>query len=259
MTPGVSGRSFLASSLAGVAFSLPRLPLSALHNDQTESGWCRIAAYTGETRVNEAIRAREVLLIGEDGSKLGVMGVAQALDLARQADLDLVEVAPQGRPPVCKLLDYNKWKYEEAQRDREARRKAGHSSIKEMKYRPKISDGDFDTKTRLIKKFLEQGHKVKITIMFRGREVAHPEHGMKILERIQEVLTEQTAVRVENAPRLDGKNMTMVLAPDKKAPVKKPKETQDAATSAGDSSDSLEPAVEAETIEPTPVAQEASA
>lgn len=122
-------------------------------------------------------------------------------------------------PPVCKIMDYGKYKYEESQRARESRRKSTNISIKEMKYRPKISTGDFDTKTRKIAEFLAEGHKVKVTIMFRGREVFHPEHGMAILNRISETVA--GAAKVEAAPKLDGRNMTMVLAPDKKAAAKK--------------------------------------
>jgi translation initiation factor IF-3 len=118
-------------------------------------------------------------------------------------------------PPVCKILDYGKWKYEAAQRDKESRRKTTNVQIKEMKYRPKIGGGDFDTKTRKVAHFLDQGHKVKITIMFRGREMAHPDLGKKILDRIAEQLT--PGAKVEAAPKLDGRNMVMVLAPDKRA------------------------------------------
>ena len=118
-------------------------------------------------------------------------------------------------PPVCKILDYGKWKYEAAQRDKESRRKASNVQIKEMKYRPKIGGGDFDTKTRKVAHFLDQGHKVKITIMFRGREMAHPDLGKRILDRIAEQLT--PGAKVEAAPKLDGRNMVMVLAPDKRA------------------------------------------
>lgn len=118
-------------------------------------------------------------------------------------------------PPVCKLLDYAKWRYEEAQRDKEARRRTTHTVIKEMKYRPKIGGGDFDTKTRMVKRFLEEGHKVKITIMFRGREMQHPELGRRILDRIAEDVVE--VGKVEIMPKQDGRNMTMVLGPDKKA------------------------------------------
>ena len=134
-------------------------------------------------------------------------------------------MAPQASPPVCKILDYGKWKYEAAQRDKENRRKASTTAIKEMKYRPKIGIGDFDTKTRNVAKFLGEGHKVKITIMFRGREVAHPELGMRILERIQEQLS--GSAKVEAAPKLDGRNMTMVLAPDKRAQAAAAKATSD--------------------------------
>ncbi len=129
-------------------------------------------------------------------------------------DLDLVEVAPLADPPVCRILNYGKWKYEAAQRDKESRRKASNTAIKEMKYRPKIGGGDFDTKTRKVAEFIDQGHKVKITIMFRGREVAHPELGKRILDRIAEQLP---TAKVEAAPKLDGRNMIMVLAPDRRA------------------------------------------
>lgn len=118
-------------------------------------------------------------------------------------------------PPVCKILDYSKWVYEQRQRDKESRKKSQAIVIKEMKYRPKIGGGDFDTKTRKVGEFLSEGHKVKVTIMFRGREVAHPELGMKILNRIAEIIG--VAAKIEAAPKLDGRNMVMVLAPDKKA------------------------------------------
>ena len=124
-------------------------------------------------------------------------------------------MAPLANPPVCKVLDYGKWKYEAAQRDKESRRKTSNVSIKEMKYRPKIGGGDFDTKTRKVGEFLDQGHKVKITIMFRGREMAHPELGKAILDRIADHLA--PGAKVEASPKLDGRNMIMVLAPDKRA------------------------------------------
>ncbi len=133
-------------------------------------------------------------------------------------DLDLVEIAPTAQPPVCRIMDYGKFKFDEAQKAKESRRKSQNVAIKEMKYRPKIGAGDFDTKTRLVEKFLNEGHKVKITIMFRGRESAHPELGKKILDRIVEKLGE--AARVEAAAKLDGRNMTMVLGPDRKVKVK---------------------------------------
>ena len=139
----------------------------------------------------------------------------EALAIARDLDLDLVEVAPGANPPVCRIMDYGKFKFDEAQRAKESRRKAVHVGIKEMKYRPKIGDGDFDTKTRQVAKFLEEGHKVKITIMFRGREVFHPELGKKILDRIADQM--EGMGKSESVPRLDGRNMVMVLAPDKRA------------------------------------------
>jgi translation initiation factor IF-3 len=139
----------------------------------------------------------------------------EALAIAREQDLDLVEVAAQANPPVCRIMDYGKWKYEESQRQRDSRRKSTNVSIKEMKYRPKIGTGDFDTKTRKVEKFLGEGHKVKVTIMFRGRETQHPELGRRILDNVAERVAQ--VARVEVVPKLDGRNMTMVLAPDKKA------------------------------------------
>lgn len=130
-------------------------------------------------------------------------------------DLDLVEVAPDANPPVCKIMDFNRFKYETAQRAKESRRKTSSTSIKEMKYRPKIGTGDFDTKTRQVARFLGEGHKVKITIMFRGREMSHPELGKRILDHVAE--TVGPVAKVEAEPKLDGRNMTMVLAPDRRA------------------------------------------
>jgi translation initiation factor IF-3 len=152
--------------------------------------------------------------VSADGEQVGIKNLAQALDLARDLDLDLVEVAPQADPPVCRIMDYGKFKYEAAQKAKESRRKTTQVSIKEMKYRVKIGRGDFDTKTHKVEKFLDEGHKVKITIMFRGREVHHPELGMRILDRVAE--HNGHLAKVEASPKLDGRNMTMVLAPDKR-------------------------------------------
>jgi translation initiation factor IF-3 len=168
-----------------------------------------------EPRINDRIRAREVRLVSAEGEQIGIKPLPEALAIARAADLDLVEVAPQASPPVCRIMDYGKFKYEAAQRAKESRRKTTQISIKEMKYRVKIGKGDFDTKTKKVEHFLSEGHKVKITIMFRGREVAHPELGMKILENVAEQV--QDLAKVEAAPKLDGRNMIMVLAPDKRA------------------------------------------
>jgi len=139
----------------------------------------------------------------------------EALALARDLDLDLVEVADKAEPPVCRIMDYGKYKYEAAQKAKESRRKSTNVSVKEMKYRPKIGAGDFTTKTRKVSKFLGEGHKVKVTIMFRGREMAHPELGKKILDQVADDVA--TVARVEVVPKLDGRNMIMVLAPDKRA------------------------------------------
>jgi translation initiation factor IF-3 len=156
-----------------------------------------------------------VRLVDPEGEQLGIKLLPEALNIARQLDLDLVEVAPLANPPVARIMDYGKFKFDAAQRAKESRRKAVHVGIKEMKYRPKIGPGDFDTKTRQVAKFLDEGHKVKITIMFRGREVFHPELGKKILDRIAEQMDGMG--KPESVPRLDGRNMVMVLAPDKRA------------------------------------------
>jgi len=155
--------------------------------------------------------------------------------LARELDLDLVEVADKANPPVCRIMDYGKYKYEAAQRAKESRKKASNVVVKEMKYRPKIGVGDFDTKTRKVEKFLQEGHKVKVTIMFRGREVSHPELGRRILDDIAERVVDYA--KVEVYPRLDGRNMTMVLGPDGKKGKGRKKSNQaspDASSSGGE-------------------------
>ncbi len=161
-----------------------------------------------------------MLLIDPDGKQLGIKPLPEALSIARQLDLDLVEVAAEANPPVCRIMDYNRFKYEAAQRAKESRRKATSTGIKEMKYRPKIGVGDFDTKTRQVARFLGEGHKVKITIMFRGREMSHPELGKRILDQVAETVA--SVAKVEAAPKLDGRNMIMVLAPDRRGQARKP-------------------------------------
>lgn len=173
-------------------------------------------------------------MIGPDGAQLGIKTVPDALALAREIDLDLVEVAPLATPPVCRIMDYGKFRYEESQRAREARKKTAHVSVKEVKFRPKIGKGDFDTKVRHVQGFLAEGHKVKVSLQFRGREMAHPELGSKILDDVIEQIL--SVGKVETQARLEGRSMTMVLVPDKK-PVKKEKPV------AGESS-----AVEAEVL-----------
>jgi translation initiation factor IF-3 len=135
--------------------------------------------------------------------------------MARGLDLDLVEVAPQANPPVCRIMDYGKFRYEEAQKAKEARKKSTSVSIKEVKFRPKIGKGDFDTKVRHLIEFIEDGHKVKVTLQFRGREMAHPELGARILDGVIDAVG--PLAKVENQARLEGRSMSMVLAPDKKA------------------------------------------
>ena len=154
-------------------------------------------------------------LIGQDGEQLGIKALPEALSIASAADLDLVEVAPTATPPVCRIMDYSKYKFEAQQKAKESRKKATNVVVKEMKYRPKIGDGDFTTKTKKVEQFLGEGHKVKLTIMFRGREMQHPELGRKILDRVAEEVAH--VGKVEVVPKQDGRNMTMVLGPDRKA------------------------------------------
>jgi translation initiation factor IF-3 len=177
---------------------------------------------TDDARINDRIRAREVLLIGAEGEQLGVKPLPEALAIARDEDLDLVEVAPNANPPVCRIMDFNKWKYEQQQRRKESRRKATSVVVKEMKFRPKIDEHDYVTKMKHVERFLAEGSKVKLTIMFRGREVFHPELGLRILERVADQVSE--IATVESAPRQDGRNMTMVLNP-----IKRPSRTKAAA------------------------------
>ena len=153
-------------------------------------------------------------LVGPNGEQVGIVRVEDALRLAAEADLDLVEVAPTARPPVCKLMDYGKFKYENAQKAREARRNQTNVVIKEMKLRPKIDAHDYETKKGHVVRFLRQGDKVKITIMFRGREQHRPELGFRLLQRLAEDVDELGFV--ESAPKQDGRNMIMVLGPHKK-------------------------------------------
>ncbi|MFB9181060.1 translation initiation factor IF-3 [Dactylosporangium sucinum] len=164
-----------------------------------------------EPRVNEQIRAREVRLVGPEGEQVGIVPLERALQLAADVDLDLVEVAPMARPPVCKLMDFGKFKYESALKAREARRNQQQTVIKEMKLRPKIDPHDYETKKGHVVRFLKAGDKVKVTIMFRGREQSRPELGFRLLRKLSEEIQELGFV--EAAPKQDGRNMIMVLAP----------------------------------------------
>jgi translation initiation factor IF-3 len=165
------------------------------------------------TRINERIRVPEVRLVGEDGKQIGVIKTDEALEYARERDLDLVEVAPEARPPVCRALDYSKYKYEQAQKQKAARKHQQQITIREIKFRPKIAQNDYDTKKGHVRRFLTGKDKVKITIMFRGREVTHPERGTALLDRLAEDL--QDVGVIEQSPLQDGRNMTMMLAPSK--------------------------------------------
>ena len=163
------------------------------------------------TRINERIRAPEVRLIGDDGEQLGILATDAALEQARDADLDLVEVASEAKPPVCRLLDYSKYKYELEQKAKAARKHQQQINVREIKLRPKIADHDYETKKGHVMRFLRQKDKVKVTIMFRGREQAHPERGRRLLDRLVGDLDELATV--EQEPEQEGRNMHMLLAP----------------------------------------------
>jgi translation initiation factor IF-3 len=165
------------------------------------------------TRINDRIRVPEVRLIDDEGNQIGVLKTADALKFAQERELDLVEIAPEANPPVCRVLDYSKYKYEQAQKQKQARKHQQQITIREIKFRPKIAQHDYDTKKHHVERFLRQKDKVKVTIMFRGREVTHPERGAAILDRLAEELAELGVV--EQRPLQEGKNMTMMMAPSK--------------------------------------------
>ncbi|MGQ0670147.1 MAG: translation initiation factor IF-3 [Actinomycetota bacterium] len=164
--------------------------------------------------MNDRIRAAQVRLVGPDGAQIGIVPTPDALRRAQELDLDLVEVAPQANPPVCRIMDYGKFKYERDIRQKEARKKQSKIEVKEIKFRPKIDPHDYATKKGHVERFLRAGSRVKVTIMFRGREMAHTELGRKILDRLVEDLKEQAVV--DSAPKQDGRNMIMVMAPTKR-------------------------------------------
>jgi translation initiation factor IF-3 len=167
------------------------------------------------TRINERIRVQQVRLIGADGEQLGIVDTPDALKRAQEADLDLVEVAPNSKPPVTRLLDYSKYKYEQEQKQKQARKHQQQVNIREIKLRPKIAQHDYETKKGHVERFLRHQDKVKITIMFRGREQAHPERGRALLQKLYEDL-DGLAV-IESQPLQEGRNMSMLLAPGKEA------------------------------------------
>ena len=167
-----------------------------------------------EPRINDRIRVPEVRLVGPNGEQIGVTRIEDAIRMAQENDLDLVEVAPEAKPPVAKIMDYGKFKYQEALKARENRRSQVNAVVKEMKLRPRIESHDYDTKKNHIERFLLGGDKVKVTIMFRGREQSRPEMGYKLLARLAEDLADVSMV--EFAPKQDGRNMVMVLAPNRR-------------------------------------------
>ena len=176
--------------------------------------WCKVAAEE-ETRINGQIRARSVRLISESGEQLGIKHIREAMEYAENRDLDLVEVAANSDPPVVRIMDYGKYKYQKEQARKAARKNQVNINVREIKLRPKIGDNDFNTKRGHVERFLRHGDKVKVTIMFRGREVQHPELGEKLLRRLAEDL--QDLGRIESQPNLDGRNMVMVMVPKKDA------------------------------------------
>lgn len=175
-------------------------------------------AKSDEPRINEAIRCQTCRLIGVDGSQLGIFAIRDAQRVADDQGLDLVEIAPNADPPVCRVMNYGKYKYEQELKAKAARKNQARVDVKEMKFRPKIDTGDYETKKRHVVRFLESGAKVKITIMFRGREMAHPEIGLNMLEKLAEDLKDFAVVEVP--PKLEGRNMHMMLAPQRVKPSK---------------------------------------
>lgn len=163
---------------------------------------------------NEQIQSEEVMVIGYDGEKMGVMPTGEALRIAYDEDLDLVEVSPNAEPPVCRIMDYGKFLYQKQKKDKENRKAAKQKQLKEMKFRCNIGNGDYETKKRHIVRFIEEGSPVRITIMFRGREMSHPEIGVQILDRLTQDL--DGIVNVQAAPKMEGRNMTMTVTPIKK-------------------------------------------
>jgi translation initiation factor IF-3 len=204
------------------------------------------------TRINERIRVPQVRLIGADGEQLGIVDTSEALRRAQEADLDLVEVAANSKPPVTRMLDYSKYKYEQEQKLKQARKHQQQVNIREIKLRPKIATHDYDTKKGHVERFLKHGDKVKVTIMFRGREQAHPERGRALLQKLFEDLGGLGVI--ESAPLQEGRNMSMLLAPSKEARAAEEAAAVDAATAADGTTPegAAAPADSAPAAEPAP-------
>jgi translation initiation factor IF-3 len=167
-----------------------------------------------EARINGEIVAREIRLVGVDGEALGIVGLREAMAMAEEGDIDLVEISPTAQPPVCKLMDYGKFKYEQSKKRHEAKQKQKQIQVKEIKFRPGTDDGDYAVKLRNLIRFLNEGDKAKITLRFRGREMAHQEIGLALLKRVEADLAEVGVI--EQFPRLEGRQMVMMISPKKK-------------------------------------------
>lgn len=205
-----------------------------------------------QLRVNERIRINQVRVIGDDGAQLGVMAPADALRLARERGLDLVEVAPQTSPPVCRIMDFNKFRYDEDRRDREAKKKHHVTKLKEVKFKPHIEEHDYQVKLNMLKRFLMRGDQAKVTMVYRGRELAHTELGRRILDRLVEDL--KVISKIERTPMLDGRFLTMVIGPDREKIKRISKQLQaqqrkEKAEGAAARQDAARPAVRAERAE----------
>ncbi len=180
-----------------------------------------------QLRINQMIRAQEVRVVGEKGEQLGIMPLSQAQEVARKHDLDLVEVAPTTVPPVCRLLDYGKYKYQQAKKEQEMRKNQKVSLLREIRLRPKIGVHDFEAKARKARKLLTDGDKVKVTVLFRGREITHPELGFRLIKRMAETLNENGSI--ERQPIMEGKRLNIILTPLAKSKAREEtKESQDA-------------------------------
>ncbi|MDZ7790038.1 MAG: translation initiation factor IF-3 [Xanthomonadales bacterium] len=166
-----------------------------------------------KTRRNEDITAREVRVVGSEGDQIGVMGIRDALERAGEEGMDLVEIAPQADPPVCRIMDWGKFRFEQSKKQQAARKKQKQIQIKEVKFRPGTDDHDYDVKMRNLRRFIDEGDRVKVTLRFRGREMAHQELGLDILQRVEKDMAEETVV--EQRPRMEGRQMVMMLAPKK--------------------------------------------
>ncbi|GHF66745.1 translation initiation factor IF-3 [Deinococcus enclensis] len=200
-----------------------------------------------EHKVNEQIRVRQIRLIGDEGEQIGIIDTRDAMQMAREKGLDLVMVSPQAVPPVCRLLDYGRFRYEQQQNEKETRKRARHTEVKAIKFRVKIDDHDFNTKTGHVRRFLQDGHKVKVTIMFRGRERTHPELGERILVRVAEALAEIGTP--EGMPSMMGMDMNMIMAP--KPGVTKKERAEEAADQSSKAADKGEQAAPAAAPEST--------